>query len=252
YKKLAERYPNHELEVQAKKVLENILHHYSNFHIQTIDAFFQKVVRAFARELELQIGYELELDTDLVLSIATDSMLNKINNDGELAGFLEEFVFNLIEKDKGWYIEPDIKFFGRELFKDRYYNLLESLGKDDVIDKSTIRNIIAKLNYIVGDFENTMTGYSNRTRELMSEYSLNEKDFFHGKSGVAGYLLHKISKKKDYKPTTRVFDAHEHDDNWTAKGSNKKKTVLDCLNGGLRDVLNGVIAHFNDNYKQYI
>src|SRR5690606_33880773 len=162
YKKLAERYPNHELEVQAKKVLENILHHYSNFHIQTIDAFFQKVVRAFARELELQIGYELELDTDLVLSIATDSMLNKINNDGELAGFLEEFVFNLIEKDKGWNIEPDIKFFGRELFKDRYYNLLESLGKDDVIDKNTIRNIIAKLNDIVNGFEDRMTDYSNR------------------------------------------------------------------------------------------
>lgn len=252
YQKLQERYPNHDLESQAKKTLENILHHYSNFHIQTIDAFFQKVVRAFARELEIQIGYELELDTDLVLSMATDSMLNKINDDEELAGFLEEFVFNLIEKDKGWNIEPDIKFFGRELFKDRYYNLLESLGKTDVIDKSTIRGIIKKLNDIVNDFENRMTDYSNRTRELMSEYSLTEKDFFHGKSGVAGYLLYKISKKKDYKPTTRVVDAHEHDDNWTAKGSNKKKTVLDCLNAGLRDVLNGVIEHFNDNYKQYI
>lgn len=252
YELIKNEYDYVDIPAQASKVLENILHHYSNFHIQTIDAFFQKVVRAFAKELELQIGYELELDTDLVLSIATDSMMNRINEDADLAGFLEEFVFDLIEKDRGWNIEPDIKYFGKELFKDRYYTLLESLGKDDVMDKKSIRDVITTLRGIIEDFENKMMGYSIRAQELMNEYSLEVKDFFHGKAGVAAYLVTKIGHKKDYKPTTRVFDAQEHDDNWTAKGSNKKKTVLDCLNAGLRDVLNNVLAHFDENYMEYL
>jgi ATP-dependent helicase/nuclease subunit A len=241
-----------DIPAQATKVLENILHHYSNFHIQTIDAFFQKVVRAFAKELELQIGYELELDTDLVLSIATDSMLNRINEDTDLAGFLEEFVFDLIEKDKGWNIEPDIKYFGRELFRDRYYTLLESLGKDDVIDKKTIRNVKDKLNNTASLFENRMLDLSNRAKEVLEGYQLSVDDFSSKSKGPAGYLVYKLGARKDYDPKKLARNAAESDEYWYTKNSNKKKTILDCLNDGLRDILIEAVAHFDENYMEYL
>ncbi|MCB0723510.1 MAG: UvrD-helicase domain-containing protein [Ignavibacteriae bacterium] len=251
YTKLQERYPNHDLETQANKVLENILHHYSNFHIQTIDSFFQKVVRAFARELELQIGYELELDQDLVIASATDSMLNRINTDANLAEYLEEFVFNLIDRDKGWNIEQDIYRNGKELFYERYHKLQEGIDKKDKDDKQRVRDFIVTLGNITDTFEQTMMNYSLRAQELMNEYTLGVKDFAYGTSGVAAYLVYKIGKKKDYKPTTRVFEAQEHDDNWASKTSRNKKTILDCLNAGLRDVLNNVLTYYDENFMEY-
>ncbi len=251
YQKLNEKYPNKDLETQAKKVLENILHHYSNFHIQTIDAFFQKVVRAFARELELQIGYELELDQDLVLAAATDSMLNRINTDPVLAEYLEEFVFNLIDRDKGWNIEQDIYRNGRELFYERFHKLQEGIDKKGIDDKQRVRDFIITLHGITDKFEQTMMGYSQQAQEIMNQHSLGVKDFAYGTSGVAAYLVTKIGKRKDYKPTTRVFEAAEHDNNWASKTSRHKKTIMDCLNAGLRDVLHNVLAHYDENYMEY-
>ena len=53
---------------RAKIILESILHNYSRFHIETIDRFFQKAIRAFTREIGLSGGYQIELDSESVLS----------------------------------------------------------------------------------------------------------------------------------------------------------------------------------------
>src|SRR5260221_6534724 len=50
----------------AKEVLEIILHKYSYFAISTIDSFFHKIIRSFAREIKLRLGYDVELDQDMV------------------------------------------------------------------------------------------------------------------------------------------------------------------------------------------
>ena len=42
---------------KAKAFLTDILNNYSDFAISTIDSFFQKIVRSFARELNLQYNY---------------------------------------------------------------------------------------------------------------------------------------------------------------------------------------------------
>lgn len=251
YQKLAEKYPGHNIEQQARRVLENILHHYSNFHIQTIDAFFQTVVRAFARELELQIGYELELDSDLVIAAATDSMLNRINSDPELAEYLEEFVFDLIGRDKGWNIEPDIHRHGKELFYERYHKLLEGVDNGELDDKERVRNFIITLNGIMEKFEHAMLGFSQRAKELMESYSLNVDDFSNRASGPAGYLVYKIGRKKDYDPKKRARSAAETDDEWMTKTSRHRKTITDCLNGGLRDLMKEVISYYDDNIVEY-
>ena len=47
---------------QAEKALTLILHDYSNFNIETIDAFFQKVLRNLAREMNLNANLRVELN----------------------------------------------------------------------------------------------------------------------------------------------------------------------------------------------
>ncbi len=77
---------------QARIALENILEHWSDFHIQTIDSFMSRILRASAHE----IGMPLEIDITQSYDVLTDSalsiVLNSINDRDsfeELGRFLE-------------------------------------------------------------------------------------------------------------------------------------------------------------------
>src|SRR5690606_14070947 len=68
------RLSEEELKSRAYDVLTSILHHYSDFSISTIDSFFQRVVRAFAREMDLQAKFDIELDQAAVMERLVDRL----------------------------------------------------------------------------------------------------------------------------------------------------------------------------------
>ena len=47
-----------QIRTQAQKILIEVLHDYSAFHISTIDRFFQQTMRAFTREIGLHGSYK--------------------------------------------------------------------------------------------------------------------------------------------------------------------------------------------------
>lgn len=63
----------------AKDALHNLIFDFNYFHISTIDAFFQLVLRTFAREAELTGNYEVELDSNFAIKMGVDEMLNSIS-----------------------------------------------------------------------------------------------------------------------------------------------------------------------------
>ena len=52
----------------CKTALDNILQDYGHFRVETIDSFFQSILRGLARELQLGASLNLELDTEKVIS----------------------------------------------------------------------------------------------------------------------------------------------------------------------------------------
>jgi ATP-dependent exoDNAse (exonuclease V) beta subunit len=73
---------------EAKEVLNSILHDFSRFSVSTIDSFFQKVLRAFAREVGLHSGFNIELDHTTILSSAVDEMIGSAAVDAQLKNWL--------------------------------------------------------------------------------------------------------------------------------------------------------------------
>ena len=57
-----------------------MIHDYSRFRVETIDSFFQSVMRNLARELELGANLNIELNNMEVLSDAVDSMIEKLTD----------------------------------------------------------------------------------------------------------------------------------------------------------------------------
>jgi ATP-dependent helicase/nuclease subunit A len=64
-----------EVAKNAALVNEKILHNYSEFSISTIDSFFQKIVKSFAKELGLLGNYKVELDQEKVMNEVIDHMM---------------------------------------------------------------------------------------------------------------------------------------------------------------------------------
>ena len=87
---------------RAKRIQTNILHDYSRFTILTIDKFFQRILRAFIKELGLDLNYNIELNTANVLAMSTDALIEDIPNDEELQKWMMEFTQERIDDKQGW------------------------------------------------------------------------------------------------------------------------------------------------------
>src|SRR5690606_15333157 len=109
-----------QLKVRAYEVLTAILHHYADFSISTIDSFFQKVVRAFAREIDLQAKFDIELDQAAVLERLVDRLVYKVGEDQSLHRWLVDFADERIREGKSWDIRRNITELGAQIFQEDF------------------------------------------------------------------------------------------------------------------------------------
>ncbi|MCM1369987.1 MAG: UvrD-helicase domain-containing protein [Candidatus Amulumruptor caecigallinarius] len=63
----------------SQKALKVLLNNYSDFHVSTIDSFFQQVLRTFAYETNLNDSYHVELDTEFIARESIDSVLEQLD-----------------------------------------------------------------------------------------------------------------------------------------------------------------------------
>lgn len=69
-----------ELADTAALALRQLLYDYHSFNVTTIDSFFQRVLRTFARELDRQGDFNIELNDMTVVQTSVGTMLDDFNN----------------------------------------------------------------------------------------------------------------------------------------------------------------------------
>ena len=77
-----------------------ILHDYSRFTVLTIDTFFQRILRAFIKELGIDLNYNVEIETASVLTKSADTLIEQITTDRDLQRWLTDFVQERIDEGK--------------------------------------------------------------------------------------------------------------------------------------------------------
>jgi len=102
----------------ALLALDMILQDYGNFRVETIDSFFQTVLRGLARELGIGGNLTLELDKDAAIDEAVDAFLADIRPGTPEMRNVMKFVESNIENDRSWSIDKTIKNFSYELFSE--------------------------------------------------------------------------------------------------------------------------------------
>ncbi|MGF1637044.1 MAG: UvrD-helicase domain-containing protein [Cyclobacteriaceae bacterium] len=237
------------LRQQAKLVLRYILHNYSSFAISTIDSFFQRIIKSFAREIGLLGNYKVEMDQEKVLATITDQLLEELGSNKRLTRWVLEYADSKVDENRSWDIRYDIKQLAGELFKEAcqiHAQEITELAKDQNFYDSFQK----ELTRIKAIFEKQMKEYGLAGQQLMQQHSLEVADFAFGKSGVGNYFI-KIADKKDFDYGARVISALEDPDAWMTKSSKKKEAIQACVAAGLQGILQEAVLYRDENFLTY-
>ena len=169
---------------RAEIILETILHNYSRFHIETIDRFFQRVIRAFTRELGLSATYNIEIDGERILEEAVDGLLINLDSDPAMAHWIAEFADTNIREGKNWNVKKGILSFGSQLFREEY-KIMSKLLHQKLSDRSYLNQYSKELNAWLSRFEQKLKQYGQKGMQLLEENHLDDAEVVIVSYGIA-------------------------------------------------------------------
>ena len=158
------------LQERAMKVRSAILHDYSRFAVLTNDTFFQRIVRAFVKELGIDINYAIELDSAPIIEKSVEAIIGRMENNSDLQQWLLEFAEENINSGKQWNIKKGILRLKSELFKEHTKSAIDSIDREQIKHNVTHYLSLAKqqmeaIKQVARDAVNLITshGYSHTT-----------------------------------------------------------------------------------------
>ncbi len=226
-----------QIRTTAAKILQLILHDYSRFSVSTIDSFFQRVIRAFSREMRLNASYRTELDAQLVLEEAVDRLFLEIDNNPGLKSWMLEYADENLREGRSWNFREDLTGRGKELFKEEFKLFSEPLLQK-LADKNYLTKYNQELRAILDNYENKLKNIGKQGLVLISAQGLSIDNFKYGKSSFAAHF-NKLSDGNFDLPGSRTLDACDNPDAWS-KATDKqelKDRITAVYNSGLNKLL---------------
>lgn len=240
------------IESNAKSALALILHDYDRFAVSTIDSFFQKVLRSFARETGLYGTYEIELDQDAVLNEACDRLLLSVEEDMELRKWLLAMSEDQLGQGKNWQIRDKILELGSELQNEPFQRYLFSRS-DTKTERAQLNELKKKLFQVTSLFENRLKEMAANALQLIAEAGLELTDFKGGKNSFVNYFSYWSAFRSDkLQPTATLLKAIDQPDAWYVKKSAKKNEIEACVQNGLNRKLKELVDFLDKERPKYL
>lgn len=176
-----------EIRKNAGTALSYMLHDYSRFRVETIDSFFQSVMRNLARELELSPNLNIELNNTEVLSDAVDSMIEKLGPTSPVLAWLLDYINERIAEDKRWNVSYEIKNFGRTIFDEGYIENGAGL-RQRLRDPNAIKDYRRTLREMETEALEQMKGFYDQFEGELDGHGLAADDLKNGSKGIGSYF----------------------------------------------------------------
>ena len=177
---------------RAGIALHNIVHNYSYFRIETIDSFFQSVLRNLARELDLTANLRIELNDYQIERNAVDELINSLDENSELLTWIMEYIRENMDDDKDWNVIGNIKRFGENIFRE-YYKTNSKKLNERLLEEGFFKQYTTKLRQMRNEAEVEMQNEAAQFFDALNHNGIEIDDLNNGKNGPAGYFI-KIKK----------------------------------------------------------
>lgn len=244
--------PDKTLTDNAKQTLGHILHDYANFGVSTIDAFTYRIIRNFARDLDLPSKFDVETDTKALTQRMVDQLMDAIGRDDYITRILVHFAEEKLREEGGWKIDANINSVAMELFKEGSsapLKTLQSLEPDEFI------KFIEFMKDEKDNYPAEMARLGVQALDLIKAAGLSINDFLGKSRGGIAMVFVKIQEKLspgDYQKllTSGRFAKALDDDRW-ASSKGGEEAIQKVLASGLRAQIDGMMdyhANFFDSY----
>lgn len=239
--------PEGQIRSDARYILQALLNDYSRFQVNTIDSFFQKILRAFARERGLHSGFTVELDHNTVLTEAVDNTIASASEDDTLRRWLISYVNSNLGEEKSWNLKNEITSLAGELFRESY-KTLSADEKKAISDKQLLSEFIATMKSVIAEFENTLKTLGSESQKLYLDFGLSDDMFYYKGNGVPSFIRSLASGEvKD--PNSRTREIMNDPPRWCTGPLSPE--LHSALEAGLEAALVTAITYFDDNITWY-
>ena len=220
-----------EVRRRAKKAQTLILHNYSRFTILTIDTFFQRVLRAFIRELGLELDYSLELDADTLLGKSADALIKNFDNDRQLQRWLTDFCQEQLDNDRSWDVRKELLRIGREIFKEQNK---ESLARTSA--KERLKQVVDAFTARAEKSKQRVAALARQALDAMAAAGADHADF----SRSCSKYFYNFAENPLFEPNATLLKCAESVDNWFKKG--QRVPAAEAVVGELQSLLLQILA----------
>jgi len=231
----------------AKEILFLILHDYTRFSISTIDSFFQKILRAFTRDIGLHSGFDIELDHTTILSDAVDRLIASSSRDSQVRKWLTGYIRSNIEDEKTWDIRKSVIRLSNELFNEKF-RLLPEVEKAKIQDKQFMASYISTMRKILSDFEAELKIIGKKCISIFEKYELKDEYFYYKGRGVPGFIR-SLAEGYPKSPNSYVRGIEANPPKWCTGMQHTR--LCEAINSGLENLIREAIHYYDGNIKSY-
>ena len=190
------------LQDRANEALNLLIHDYSRFHIETIDSFFQIVLRNLARELGLGSSFNIDLDTDTVLEKAVARMYANASDSPTVLAWIKDYIEEQIYDGRNRNVEKGLREFGQNIFKERFQQKWNGLRKC-LENKGFLDDYRKRLHAVKAKSEKEIRGLLKEYETILSDNGLTISDFAYGETGPAAYFVKRLAGDYSAEPFER-------------------------------------------------
>ena len=176
-----------EIRWRAGQALLQILHDYSHFRVETIDSFFQSVMKNLAHELSLTANLKVDLNDKEVLSRAVDRIMERLHIDLRTLNWILEYVDDRIKNNDRWDVSREIKGFASWIFKEAYLTRSEELNKI-LPDDAKVKKYRDKLRFIIASTKDSLKSAAEHFFEELENRNITCTLFSRGTT-LQSYLI---------------------------------------------------------------
>lgn len=236
---------------RAGMALSNLLHNYNYFRVETIDTFFQRVLRNLARELDLTANLRIGLNDYQVEELAVDQLIEDLKTTDVLLQWLLKYIMETISDDKSWNVIEKIKSFGKNIFKDEYKNV-SSLLQQKLEEPSFFEHYTTCLKEIRKAAEERMKDLARQFFDTLKSEGFTIDDFSYGKSGVCSLFLKLQDGIFDESIVgKRVTDSLGYPEKWCKKTHPRKEQIYILADTSLGSILRTAMEERPRQWRLY-
>lgn len=214
-----------EIALKSGDILKRILHNYAAFDVVTIDTLTHRIIRTFAKDLNISGSFDVSLDQGMLSAQAVDALIASVGIDADITRVLVDFALEKADDDKSWDITRDLQEIARLLHNENDLKALELLKNKTLAHFNALsKHLSAQITFLAQEQQQL----AKQLLDFIDAIGLDQQSFASGyfykfiaqvaegkqglpysgsgyKDNIESYAFYAKSQKEDIKA---IIDAH--------------------------------------------